>query len=170
MTSHRSPSLFKILGGFLKPIITQKGRSPMKSARQLLMAMMTAILMISLLPMQAVQAQEETSSEVVISLVSIPKHVKACETFAAVYTITNLGPDPAGGEIQVNIPDAFDVVSITGVPELLAVGEMATITVYVKVTLFVPGEMRYAWVTVGATNTITTEMKIIGKHIECPLP
>ena len=141
----------------------------MKGIRALVFSVLMAMLMLSLLPIPATQAQEETPSGVLLSLVSIPKHVKACETFAAVYTLTNYGPDPAGAGIGVNIPDAFDVVAITGVPELLGVGETATVTVYVKVTLFVPGEMRYAWVTVGATNTITTEMKIIGKHVECPL-
>lgn len=142
----------------------------MKSARPLLLGMLIAMLMISLLPMRSAQAQEATTSGVEISLVSIPKHVKACETFAAVYIITNFGPDPANEVgIGVNIPDAFDVVAITGLPDSLAVGETATVTVYVKVTLFVPGEMRYAWVTVEANNTITTEMKIIGKHVECPL-
>ena len=141
----------------------------MVSRRPLFMGILIAMFMISLLPIHAAAAQEETSSGVMISLVSIPKHVKACQTFAAVYTITNHGPDPVSGGIWVNIPDAFDVIAITGVPQILTVGETATVTVYVKVTLFVPGEMRYAWVTVGANNTITSEMKIIGKHVECPL-
>jgi hypothetical protein len=144
------------------------------------MGILIAVLMISLLPIQAAVAQEATTSDLVLSLVSIPKHVKACQTFEAVYTVTNLGPDIAYNlSAGAGIPDAFDIVDIVGLPESLAVGESATFTVMVKVTLFVRGEMRLAWVYATANsagidpnpdnNTISTEMKIIGKHVECPL-
>ena len=152
----------------------------MVSRRPLFMGILIAVFMISLLPIQAAVAQEATTSDLVLSLVSIPKHVKACQTFEAVYTVTNLGPDTAYNlSAGAGIPDVFDIVDIVGLPESLAVGESATFTVMVKVTLFVPGEMRLAWVNATANstgvdpnpdnNTIRTEMKIIGKHVECPL-
>ena len=152
----------------------------MKSKCPLVLNMLIAMLIISLLPLQSAQAQEATTSDLALSLVSIPKHVKACQTFHAIYTVTNLGPDTAYNlSAGAGIPDAFDIVDIVGLPESLAVGESATFTVMVKVTLFVPGEMRLAWVNATASsagfdpnpdnNTISTEMKIIGKHIECPL-
>ena len=48
----------------------------MVSRRPLVMGILIAVLMVSLLPTQVAWAQEETSSGVAISLVSIPKHVK----------------------------------------------------------------------------------------------
>lgn len=152
----------------------------MKSARPLLLSMVIAMLLISLLPMQAVQAQEVTTADLVVSLVSIPKHAKACQIFEAVYTVTNLGPDPASNlYLAVWIPDAYNVVDIVGLPDTLDAGETATVSVIIEVVAFVPGETRRAWVGVTAenyvdpstdpnleNNSINTDMKIIGKHTD----
>lgn len=151
-----------------------------KSARSLFVAILIAMLMMSLVPMQLAQAQEPGSSDLVLKLVSIPKHVKACQLFEAIYTVTNFGPDTAYYlSAWAGLPDAFDFAEIVGLPESLAVGESATFKVVIKVTGFVPGEIRHAWVitTVSAgsflepnidpnpeNNSINTEMKIIGKH------
>ena len=158
----------------------------MKSARLLLMGMLITFLTISMMPTQSVQAQDPTTSDLVLSLVSIPKHAKACQTIEAIYVVTNLGPDPANHlSAGVGIPDAFDYAEIAGLPNSLSMGESATFKVIVKVTGFVPGEMRYAWMdtSVGAgsylepsidpnqdNNSINSEMKLIGKRSteSCP--
>jgi hypothetical protein len=158
----------------------------MKKTRALLLSLLIVILLMSLLPIQAAQAQEATTSDLSLRLVSIPKHAKACQTFEATYTVTNLGPDPvhhlSGG---AGIPDAYDVVDIVGLPESLAMGESATFTIIIKVTAFVPGEIRHAWVNAGVisdyylepsidpnpdNNMVYTEMKVIGKRSteSCP--
>jgi hypothetical protein len=154
--------------------------------RKFYVAILIVMLMITLVPTGAAQAQEPTVSDLAVSLVSIPKHAKACETFEAVYTVTNRGPDPASHLwLGVGIPDAYDVVEIVGLPDSLAVGESATVTVFVRVVAFVPGEMRYAWVNVDVAsgnvlepstdpnpdnNSVVNEMKLIGKRSmeSCP--
>ena len=158
----------------------------MKKTRALLLSLLIVMLLMSLLPIQAAQAQEATTSDLSLSLVSIPKHAKACQLFEAIYTVTNLGPDTAYNlSAGAGIPDAFDYAEIVGLPESLAVGESGTFAVVLKVTGFVPGEMRYAWVnvSVGAgtylqpsidpnpeNNSINTDMKLIGKRSteSCP--
>ena len=157
-----------------------RSSSVLKSARSLFVAILIVMLMISMMPAQSAQAQGATTSDLAVSLVSIPKHAKACQTFEAIYTATNLGPDPANHlSAGVGIPDAYDVVDIVGLPESLAVGATVTFTVIIKVTAFVPGEMRLAWVNVNVTsdsylepsidpnpdnNTVYTEMRLIGKR------
>ena len=148
--------------------------------RKFYVTLLIVMLMISLLPTGAAQAQEPASSDLVLNLVSIPKHVKACQLFEAVYTVTNFGPDTAYYlSAGAGIPDAYDFAEIVGLPESLAVGESATFKVVIKVTGFVPGELRLAWVNTSVSagsflepnidptpdnNSIDTEMKIIGKH------
>ena len=158
----------------------------MKSARLFFMGMLIAMLTISMMPIQSVQAQDPTTSDLALSLVSIPKHAKACQTFEGIYTVTNLGPDPvnhlSGG---AGIPDAYDIIDVVGLPESLGVGESATFTIIIMVTGFVPGETRHAWVNAGVisdyylepsidpnpeNNIINSEMKLIGKRSNewCP--
>ena len=151
----------------------------------LCMAGLIAILIVSMMPAQSARAQTPTTSDLAVSLVSLPKHVKACQTFEAIYTVTNLGPDPASNlYLLVSIPDAYQDLEVVGLPESLAVGETATVSVLVKVILFEPGETRNAWVGVTLVSdsylepsidpdpensTIRTPMRIISKHISrCP--
>ena len=151
-----------------------------KCAHSLFVGMLITILMISMLPIQTAQAQEATTSDLALSLVSIPKHAKACQTFEGIYTVTNLGPDAVHHlSAGAGIPDAYDIVDVVGLPESLAVGESATFTILIKVTAFVPGETRHAWVRAGViseyylepsvdpnpdNNIIYTEMKLIGNR------
>lgn len=139
-----------------------------------------------MLPAQAAAAQTATISDLSVSLVSIPKHVKACQTFEAIYEVTNLGPDPASHLFMgAGIPDAYDVQDILGAPESLAVGQTETVTVIIKVTGFFPGENRRAWVRFGLhsesvlepsidpnpdNNRITSPMRIISRPSQglCP--
>lgn len=142
--------------------------------------MLITVLAMSMVPMQTAQAQAPTTTDLAVSLVSLPKHVKACQTFEATYTVTNLGPDLASNlYLLVSIPDAYQDLEVIGLPESLAAGEAATVTVVIKVILFEPGETRHAWV--GMTpvadsylepsidpdpknSTIRAPMRIIGKH------
>lgn len=124
-------------------------------------------------------------SDLAISLVSIPKHAKACSTFNVVYTITNYGPDDASGVyVQMYIPDPFSVIGMEGVPDELAVGESATVTATIQVVAFVPGESRSAWVGAGVfsdaypnvsidpnpdNDSVFTSMRLISKPVlTCP--
>lgn len=100
-------------------------------------------------------------SDLAISLVSIPKHAKACSTFNAVYTITNYGPDEVSGVyVQIYIPDPFEVINMEGVPDELAVGESATVSVTIKVVAFVPGESRSAWVGADIFSDVYPEISV----------
>ena len=163
-----------------------KESNVLKSVHSLFVGMLITILMISLLPIQTAQAQEATTSDLALSLVSIPKHAKACQTFEAIYTVTNLGPDPVNHlSAGTGIPDAYDVIDVVGLPESLGVNESATFTIIIMVTGFVPGETRHAWVNAGVhsdyylepsvdpnpdNNIVHTEMKLIGKRLNvwCP--
>ena len=157
----------------------------MKSVRTLFIVILIATLVISMAPAQAAHAQTTTTSDLAVSLISIPKHAKACQTLEATYTVTNLGPDPAAHlYLQVSIPDAYEEMDIVGLPESLAVGETATVSAVIKVLLFEPGEIRSAWVGVTLlsssalepsidpdvdNSTTRTPMRIIGKHVSrCP--
>lgn len=157
-------------------------RCPMKSVRWLFIAMLITMLVASMAPARTAYAQESSIADLAVSLVSIPKHAKACQTFEVIYTITNLGPDPATNlYLQVSIPDAYQDLDVLGLPETLAVGQTATVSVVIKVLVFEPGETRRAWVGVELVsfdsldpnldnNTTTrTPMRIIGKYISrCP--
>jgi uncharacterized protein DUF11 len=133
-----------------------------------------------------VAAQQLSTSDLAISIVSAPpKHAKACDTFEATYTITNLGPDNAANvSVFINIPDQFQTINVLGVPVNLAVGESATVTAVIKVVAFVPGESREAWVRAIVTsdvypdvsidlnpdnNEVFTAVKLISKQVaSCP--
>jgi len=123
-----------------------------KGLHLLFIAALVTVLTISIAPVQAAHADAvTTTSDLVVRLVSIPKHAKACEVFEVTFTVTNLGPDPASPlNVGVGITDQFDQVGILHAPDSLGVGETATVTAVIKVTAFVPGESRNGWVSVGA--------------------
>jgi len=160
-------------------------RNPAVARRAHSFWLVIAILAVSLAPAGTVHAQVPTTSDLAVSLVSVPMHVKACQTFEATYTVTNLGPDPASHlTLLVSIPDAYQDLEVVGLPESLAVGETDSVSVVIKVMLFEPGETRHAWVGVTLlsdyylepsidpnpeNSTTRTPMKIIGKHMGgCP--
>ena len=118
-----------------------------------LIAILIAVLTISMLPVQTARAQTSTTSDLVVRLVSVPKHAKACEVFPVTFTVTNLGPDPADDIfVSLVLSDHFDLVGMLDAPESLGVGETATITAFVKVTAFVPGETRTGRLLASATS------------------
>jgi hypothetical protein len=117
-----------------------------------LIAVLIAVLTISIIPVQTARAQT-TTSDLVVRLVSVPKHAKACEVFQVTFTVTNLGPDPADDLfVSLVLSDHFDLVDILNAPESLGAGETATITAFVKVTAFVPGETRTGRLLASATS------------------
>jgi len=114
---------------------------------------MLALLTVSMTPAQAAPPQMTTTSDLRVRVVSIPKNVKACQTFKATFSVTNLGPDPASHLfIVVMIPDPLGVISLRGAPESLAVGETVKFSAVIKVVAFVPGEPREAWVGINAMS------------------
>lgn len=152
----------------------------------LFVAALVASLSISLAPAKTVVAQgTTTTSDLAVSIVSIPKHVKACQTFEATFTVTNLGPDPATHlNMIVMLPDPFSLVGLLRAPDSLAVGETATFYAAIKVVAFVPGEPRVTWIGIDAVsdrypdisvdpnlenNGLFSEIKMISKPVlVCP--
>ena len=142
-------------------------------------------LTITMAPVQRVHAQETFTSDLAVTIVSIPKHVKACQTFEATFTVTNLGPDPATHlNMIVMLPDPFSLVGLLRAPDSLAVGETATFYAAIKVVAFVPGEPRVTWIGIDAVsdrypdisvdpnlenNGLFSEIKMISKPVlVCP--
>jgi hypothetical protein len=123
-------------------------RNVAKGLRLLFSAAMIVMLAMSMVPARTAHGQNDIPvADLVVTLVSIPKHVKACEIFGVVYSVTNLGPDPADQLFHgAGIPDAFDIVGVIGAQDSLAVGETDTFEVVIQVTGFMPGENRAAWV------------------------
>ena len=159
-----------------------KDKSFSKSLHTLIIAALFAALSISLAPASKARAEGvTTTSDLVVSLVAIPKHAKACQDFEITFTVTNLGPDPASHiNVGVGITDQFDTVGIMGAPDYLGVGEIATVKAVIKVTAFVPGESRTGWVAPGAgsdpypdtsidpnpdNNYSGTNIKLISKQV-----
>ena len=124
-----------------------------KGLQLLFTAAMITLLILGIAPAQTARAEDiPSASDLVVTLVSIPKHVKACDIFEAVYTVTNLGPDTAYDlYYYAGIPDAFDVLGVMRARDFLAAGETATFSMVIKVVAFMPGERRDAWV-----NTVVT--------------
>jgi hypothetical protein len=110
-------------------------------------AVLIAILAIGIAPAPRAGAQEMTStSDLIVSVVSAPKHVRDCEVFEVTFAVTNLGPDPVSAlDIHIGVPDAFAQMDVPEAPDSLAVGETATFTVVIQVTSFFKGNDRKAW-------------------------
>lgn len=161
-----------------------KQQSFVKSLRLFIIAALIALLTPGMSPAHPASAQEiTTTSDLAVNLVSMPNHAKACEVFQAIFTVTNLGPDPASYIFAgVHLPDAYNEIAILGSPYSLAVGETATFSAIIWVGGFEPGENRRAWVGVGASlpansidpnldnNRFEKEMKIISKPVVSCLP
>lgn len=155
-----------------------------KSMHLLIIAALVAMLIPGLSPAQTAYAKVQTStSDLAVNLVSVPKTSKACDVFQAIFTVTNLGPDPAyNTSIMVHIPDAYHDIALLGVPYFLAVGETATISAVIWVGSFEPGETRRAWVGVTASglatsfdpnldnNYVNSDMKIVSQPVITCLP
>lgn len=102
-----------------------------------------------------------TYSDLKITRISGPKSAPACHVFKETYRVTNLGPDPAQNVfVGASGTDQFDVLTVNGQPGAwlgpfaLKPGESRTITVYFKVTAFVPGESRNGEIGVGVGNDV----------------
>lgn len=151
----------------------------------LFIAALIAMLAVSMVPAQTVHAQVEYTSDLGVTIVSIPKHVKACQTFEATFTVTNYGPDPVPNlNLMVYLPDPFSLIGLFRAPASLAVGETATFSAAIKVVAFVPGEPRQTWIGIDATserypdtsidpdlsnNGIFHDIRMIGKPVmTCP--
>ena len=161
-----------------------KQQNLVKSLYWLFVVLLIAMLAQGMGPAQVVRAQEPTTtSDLAVSLVSVPKHARACEVFQAIYTVTNLGPDPAYNmSVGVHIPDAYHDIAVLRWPDSLAVGETATFSIVIWVGSFEPGETRRAWVGAGVSSPVTSldpnldnnrvevPMKIIGPHVVNCLP
>jgi hypothetical protein len=132
---------------------------------------------------QPVLAQELTTSDLEVNLVSMPKTARACEVFQVIFTVKNLGPDPATYvDLGTHLPDAYNELAILGSTYNLAVGETATLSAVIWVGGFEPGENRTAWVGVGAhlradgidpnldNNRVEKDMKIVSKPVLSCLP
>ncbi len=155
----------------------------------LFMTMLIAGLAVSLNPAQRVSAASSvnttTTSDLKVRIISMPKRVKACQTFKARFSVKNLGPDPATKlYMLVMIPDPFEVVSLRGVPTSLRVGQTVTFSATIKVVAFVPGESRNAWIGIDAlsdpypnvsidpnseNNPVVKNLRIVSNPVEvCP--
>jgi len=145
-------------------------------------ATLIAVLAMSIAPTPTAHAQVTTSvSDLTISVISIPKHGKACETFEVKYAVTNLGSDPAANvNIGINVPDQLEFLETQGAPSSLAVGETAIITAVIEV-LYVDRD-RKGWVdaTVYSSvspnistdpnlenNRLSSPFKLIGSKKSC---
>lgn len=150
----------------------------------LLTVALTVLFTQSVAPAHPANAQELTPvSDLAVNLVSVPKNSKACEVFQAIFTVTNLGPDPATNiGMVVHIPDAYHDIAVLGAPYSLAVGETATFSAVIWVGSYIPGETNRAWVGVTVStpaaivdpnlenNTIFSDMKIVSKPVKNCLP
>lgn len=117
-----------------------------RSLKVIFMAVLVAILTTNLNPAQTVlagNAATTTTSDLTVRVISMPRRVKACQTFTATFSVKNRGPNPASHiHTIVLLPDPFGVINLQGAPESLAVGKTVTFTAEIKVVAFVPGESR----------------------------
>ncbi|HLO28022.1 MAG TPA: hypothetical protein VK249_02735 [Anaerolineales bacterium] len=148
-------------------------------------AALVAMLTISSAPVQSAHAVATSKSDLAANILSIPKHVKACQTFEGTFSVTNLGPDPASHlNIMILLPDPFSLVGSLGAPDSLAVGETVTFSAVIKAVAFVPGEPRLTWIGVDAVsdpfpdtstdpnpenNSVFRQIRLISKPVlSCP--
>jgi len=160
-----------------------KKQTVAKGLYLLFSAVLIAVLALGIAPAQRAHAQEpSTTSDLVITVVSAPKHVKDCEVFEVTFAVTNLGPDPVSGvSIGINIPDAFSEIDLPEPLGSLAVGETATFTAVIQVTSFDKvNEPRLAWVLARVhpspdfridpnpeNNSAEASIRIIGRDKSC---
>ena len=158
-----------------------KKQTVIKGLQLVLSAALIAVLALSIVPAQTAYAQVTTSvSDLTVSVISIPKHGKACQTFEATYAVTNLGPDPATNvRLATNVPDQMEFLETQGEPSYLAVGETAIITAVIEI-LYVDRD-RKGWVdaTVYSSpfnigndpnfqnNDLSSPFKLIGPKKAC---
>lgn len=130
-----------------------QSQNKVKRLHLLIIGAMLATLTFSMAPVSTVRAQATSTSDLGVTIVSTPKHVKACQTFQATFTVTNFGPDPASHiNIMVFLPDPFSLVDLVGAPNSLAVGKTVTLSATIKVVGFVPGEPRSTWIGIDAVS------------------
>ncbi|MGE5775990.1 MAG: hypothetical protein ACM33V_07205 [Chloroflexota bacterium] len=131
-----------------------KKQTKIRSLHLLFIASLVSMLIPSMVPIQAVHADGiTTTSDLKVRIVSIPRRVKACQTFKATFSVKNLGPDPASNlYVMVRLPDPFELVVLNGAPTSLKVGQSVTFSALVKVVAFVPGEPRRTWIGVEAMS------------------
>ena len=158
-----------------------KKQTVIKGLQLVLSAALIAVLALSIVPAQTAHAQVTTSvSDLTVSVISIPKHGKACQTFEATYAVTNLGPDPATNvRLATNVPDQMEFLETQGEPSYLAVGETAIVTAVIEI-LYVDRD-RKGWVdaTVYSSpfnigndpnfqnNDLSSPFKLIGPKKAC---
>ena len=137
-----------------------KKQTVTKGLQLVLSAALIALLTLSIVPAQTARAQVTTSvSDLTVSVISIPKHGKACETFEVTYAVTNLGPDPAANvNIGINVPDQMEFLDTQGAPSSLGVGETAIITAIVEV-LYVDRD-RKGWVDATVFSSVSPNISI----------
>ncbi|HSB01666.1 MAG TPA: hypothetical protein VLE49_13530 [Anaerolineales bacterium] len=128
----------------------------------LCIAALVATLTIGLAPAQTARADAiTTTSDLKVRIISMPKEVKACQTFRATFSVKNLGPDPASHlYIMVRLPDPFELVRLRGAPESLRVGQTVTFSAVIKVVAFVPGEPRKTWLGIDAMSDPYPDLSI----------
>ena len=131
-----------------------KKQSLSKSLHLLFIAALVATLTIGLAPAQTARADAiTTTSDLKVRIISMPKEVKACQTFRATFSVRNLGPDPASHlYIMVRLPDPFELIELQGAPESLRVGQAVIFSAVIKVVAFVPGEPRKTWLGIDAMS------------------
>lgn len=120
-------------------------------------AALIAVLAMSIAPAQTARAQVTTSvSDLTVSVISIPKHGKACETFEVTYAVTNLGPNPAANvNLGINVPDQLEFLDTQGAPSSLAVGETVIMTAIIEV-LYVDRD-RKGWVDATVFSSVSPD-------------
>lgn len=156
-----------------------KKQTVAKGLHPLFSAALIAVLAMSIAPAKTARAQVTTPvSDLTISVISVPKHGKACETFEATYAVTNLGPDPITNvDIGINVPDQMEFLETQGAPSSLAVGETAIITATIEV-LYVDRD-RKGWVDASVfssviridpnleNNRVSSPFRLIGPKKAC---
>jgi hypothetical protein len=156
-----------------------KKQTVAKALHMLFSAALIAVLAMSIAPAQTTHAQVMTPvSDLTISVISVPKHGKACETFEVTYAVTNLGPDPITNvDIGINVPDQMEFLETQGAPSSLAVGETAIITATIEV-LYVDRD-RKGWVDASVfssviridpnleNNRVSSPFRLIGPKKNC---
>jgi hypothetical protein len=159
-----------------------KNQTVSKRLHLLFSAALIVMLALGIVPAQTARAQVTTSSDLVVIVVSAPKHVRDCEVFEVTFAVTNLGPDPVSGvSIGINIPDAFSEIDLPEPLDSLAVGETETFTAVIQVTSFDKfNEPRLAWVLTRVhpspdfridpnpeNNSAEASIRIIGRDKSC---